>query len=196
MSSQPSQPELISKTTPRDSAFSTSGWLKISMMVSLITISAWIAIPFGSVPFTMQVVFVLMTPFILSTSAAMTAIALYLLMGAMGLPVFSGLSGGLHMLFGPTGGYLFGFLVAMPIMGMLAKKNMLFSLVIGLVIIYICGVSYLSFVANISFTNAIMAGFVPYVPLDILKILLVRLLLQKYKKIFTMECSLGEGAHE
>jgi biotin transport system substrate-specific component len=161
-------------------------------------IGAWITIPlpFSPVPFTLQIVIVLLCPFILGTSGAISAIILYLFMGVIGLPVFSGMQGGLHMLVGPTGGYLFGFLLAMPIMGMLAKKNMLISLSIGLLVIYACGVSYLAIFTQISFPKALLIGLVPYLPLDVLKVLLVRLLLLKYKKILTMECSLDEGAHE
>lgn len=198
MSSQHSQPETKTGSCEKESFFSLLHWIRISLMVSLMIIGAWITIPlpFSPVPFTLQIVIVLLCPFILGTSGAVSAIILYLFMGVIGLPVFSGMRGGLHMLVGPTGGYLFGFLLAMPIMGMLAKKNMLLSLAIGLLVIYACGVSYLSILTQISFTKALLIGLVPYLPLDVLKVLLVRLLLLKYKKILTMECSIDEGAHE
>jgi biotin transport system substrate-specific component len=198
MSSQHSQPDSNSVPCEKESFFSVLRWLRISLMVSLMIVGAWITIPlpFSPVPLTLQLVIVLLCPFILGSSGAVTAILLYLFMGVLGFPVFSGMHGGLHMLVGPTGGYLFGFLIAMPLMGALSKRNMLFSLIMGLLIIYACGVSYLAILTQISFSKALLLGFVPYLPLDILKILLVRLLLLKYKKVLTMECSLDEGAHE
>jgi biotin transport system substrate-specific component len=198
MSSQHSQPDTKTGPCEKERYFSVLHWIRISLMVSLMIIGAWITIPlpFSPVPFTLQIVIVLLCPFILGISGAVSAIILYLFMGVIGLPVFSGMQGGLHMLVGPTGGYLFGFLLAMPIMGMLAKKNMLISLSIGLLVIYACGVSYLAIFTQISFPKALLIGLVPYLPLDVLKVLLVRLLLLKYKKILTMECSLDEGAHE
>lgn len=200
MLSQPSQPDTDtgSENCSNYSFFSLRRWLQISLLVSLMIIGAWITIPlpFSPVPLTFQLLIVLLCPFILGSSGAFAAILLYLLMGSIGLPVFSGMHGGLHMLVGPTGGYLFGFLIVMPLMGALSKRNMLFSLIMGLLIIYACGVSYLAILTQISFSKALLLGFVPYLPLDILKILLVRLLLLKYKKVLTMECSLDEGDHE
>lgn len=200
MLSQPSKPDtdIGSENCNNYSFFSLRRWLQISLLVSLMIIGAWITIPlpFSPVPLTLQLLIVLLCPFILGSSGAFAAILLYLLMGAIGLPVFSGMHGGLHMLVGPTGGYLFGFLIAMPLMGAMSKKNMLLSLVIGLLVIYACGVSYLGIYTQRSFSNALLIGLVPYLPLDIMKLLLARLLLLKYKKILTMECSLDEGVHE
>jgi len=85
-----------------------------ALFAALLAVSATIAIPFGTVPATMQVLVVVLIALVLPRGWAAFAIAVYLLVGATGLPVFSGLRGGLSVLAGPTGGYLLGFLLAAP----------------------------------------------------------------------------------
>jgi biotin transport system substrate-specific component len=85
-----------------------------ALFAALLAASAAIAIPFGSVPVTMQVMVVVLIALVLSRRWAVFAVTVYLLAGALGLPVFSGMRGGLGVLLGPTGGYLFGFLLAAP----------------------------------------------------------------------------------
>lgn len=85
--------------------------VSIALFSVLIALCAWVAIP-ATVPFTLQTFAVLCTMGLLGGKRSVLAILLYLLLGAVGLPVFSGFRGGLGMLLGITGGYLVGFLAS------------------------------------------------------------------------------------
>ena len=82
-----------------------------SLMAALIAVGGYLAIPIGPVPIVLQNLFVLVAALLLGSKWGSAAVAVYLLAGACGLPVFAGGGGGLGHLFGPRGGYLFGFLV-------------------------------------------------------------------------------------
>ncbi|MCR5293565.1 MAG: biotin transporter BioY [Lachnospiraceae bacterium] len=87
-------------------AVSTAEMAKIAVSAVIIAICAWITIPLGAVPFTLQTFGFFMVTLVLGWKNGLYAILLYLLMGAVGLPVFSGMKGGIGVLFGTTGGYL------------------------------------------------------------------------------------------
>ena len=81
----------------------------IALSVTLISICAWIQIP-ASVPFTMQTFAVFLNSYLLGGRRGTLAVLIYILLGAIGAPVFSGMKGGLPSLLGPTGGYILGFI--------------------------------------------------------------------------------------
>ena len=82
------------------------------IFAALLAICAWITIPFAAVPFTLQTFGVFAALGLLGGKRGTIAIAVYLLLGAVGVPVFSGFQGGFGALFGATGGYLLGFLLS------------------------------------------------------------------------------------
>ena len=143
----------------------------------LIAISAQISIylPFSPVPITGQTLVILLAGLVLGKNRGAGAVGIYLVQGASGLPFFAGGKSGLVTLFGPTGGYLFGFLAAVYIVGMLSElrfKRSLFqtatALVIGNTIIYIFGLSWLArFVGE---SQALQLGLYPFLIGDLLKI--------------------------
>lgn len=145
----------------------------------IIAISAQITIniPFSPVPITAQTLAVLLAGLFLGKNLGAASIAAYLAQGAAGLPVFAGGKSGLAALFGPTGGYLFGFLAAAYIVGMLSElryQRSLFqassTLVVGNVIIYIFGLVWLArFVGE---SQVLQLGLYPFLIGDLLKILL------------------------
>lgn len=90
------------KWTPRDITYT-------AVMTGLIAVCSWISIP-AAVPFTLQTFAVYLTLELLGGRRGTFSVLVYLLLGALGLPVFSGFSGGVGVLFGPTGGYILGFL--------------------------------------------------------------------------------------
>ena len=108
---------------------------------SLICLCAWLSIPFGEVAFTMQTFAVFLALGLLGGKWGSAAIGVYLLLGAVGLPVFSGFRGGLGVLLGPTGGFLLGFLAAglcYRLMERLLKKKTL-AMGAGQLICYLFG---------------------------------------------------------
>lgn len=150
-----------------------------ALFAALLAVSSTIAIPFGTVPATMQVLVVVLIALVLPRGRAAFAVAVYLLVGAVGLPVFSGLRGGLSVLAGPTGGYLIGFLVAAPagawVRGMLSRSVASVTVVdsvtaiVVVVIVYAVGWEQLVLVSGMDPIVALGAGVVPFLLPDGLK---------------------------
>ena len=98
----------------------TKDMVYIALFTSIMIVCAFITIPFA-IPFTLQTFALFTIIGILGTKRAFISVLLYLLLGAVGLPVFSGFRGGIGHLFGATGGYLLGFLLTTLISGFLMK---------------------------------------------------------------------------
>lgn len=81
------------------------------LTVAIMAVSAWVTVPLGPIPFTLQMFAITFAVVVLTPKEAMAAIASYLLLGAVGVPVFSGMRGGIGVLAGPTGGFLWGYLL-------------------------------------------------------------------------------------
>ena len=142
----------------------------------LLAISSKIQIPLTPVPVTLQTLVVLVMAMFLGWRAAGAASFLYLAEGAIGLPVFAQ-GGGLPYLVGPTGGYLFGFLLASLVLGYLSERGWdrsiiltFFAMTLGTLIIYFIGVSWLAMIKDLN--TAIVFGLLPFLTPDILKIFL------------------------
>jgi biotin transport system substrate-specific component len=146
----------------------------------LLWLSAKIQVPYYPVPATMQTFVVLALGIAYGPTLGLATMALYLLEGAVGLPVFAGTwseGGGIHHLWGPTAGYLFGFVIAGGACGWLAERgwdrNMVMTavaMVVGNLIIYALGLTWLTI--QIGFADAIKYGIVPFLVLDAIKIAL------------------------
>jgi len=147
-----------------------------SLLAALIAVGAYIAIPIGPVPIVLQNFFVLLTGLLLGSRWGLISVAVYLLAGAVGLPVFAGGSGGVGRLAGPTGGYLVGFLPAVFVVGLIAgsKGNQVgrdvVAMVCGTALIYLLGVTWLKIITGMTTSKALMVGMYPFLPGDVLKI--------------------------
>lgn len=104
---------------------SASAVTRCGVCVALLACGAWVTVPVGPVPFTMQTFVLALLPQVLTTREASLAVLLYLLLGAVGLPVFSGFQGGPAALLGPTGGFLLGFLAGTPVAGAISHAGAL-----------------------------------------------------------------------
>ncbi len=148
-----------------------------SLFVALIAVGAFIAIPIGPVPIVLQNMFVLLAGLLLGPVWGLACVAVYLIIGLAGLPVFAGGTSGMGKLFGPTGGYLLGYLPCVFITASVSKglgKKPAFdilAMVLGSLIVYSAGVPWLKAVMGISLEKAIMIGMVPFLIGDALKIL-------------------------
>ncbi|KAF2955235.1 biotin transporter BioY [Marinitoga sp. 38H-ov] len=142
----------------------------LGLFTAFLIVTSWIKIPtpFG-VPFTLQVFGVILTIYFLKKDA-WKAILIYVLLGALGLPVFAGFSGGISVIFGPTGGYIIGFLLA-TLVAFLPFENIINGF-LAILIIYIFGVSGLMINLDLSLIKAIKIGFLPFVLFDSLKVIL------------------------
>ncbi len=150
----------------------------VALFTALIIIGGYISVPLplGSVPIVLADLFVMVTGLFLGFKWGVTSVALYLSLGALGLPVFASGTSGLAVLFGPTGGYLFGYLLLVASVGFIASKGKqsiiknLTALVIGNMLLYAIGVPWLKAVMNLSWAGALAAGLTPFIPGIIIKI--------------------------
>ncbi|GBC62174.1 BioY family transporter [Desulfonema ishimotonii] len=150
-----------------------------SLFAALIAAGSYLAIPIGPVPIVLQNLFILLAGLLLGSRWGLASVGIYLLAGAMGLPVFAGGTGGIGRLFGPTGGYLLSYLPAVFIVGWIseragtAARRILFdigAMILGSFIVYAIGVPWLSAMTGMAWKKAVMVGMVPFLPGDALKI--------------------------
>ena len=167
------RPTIIDRVVPRSLA------ADIALVVSgtaLTAVAAQLAIPTSPVPFTFQTLAVLLVGATLGSTRGALSMALYALIGALGLPVFSDASHGVSVLFGDTGGFIFGFIVAAALVGYLAEKNwssnalkMFASYAAGSVVIYAVGIPVLAAVAFAGDLAATAGFMVPFMVWDVVK---------------------------
>lgn len=135
-----------------------------------------IPLPISPVPITGQSLAIMLTGSILTARQAAFSVLTFLLLGAVGVPVFAGLTGGIGILVGPRGGYLIGFLVGAIVIALLkGKANNIWRLALanaagGIIVIYTLGALWLSFVTGMGLEKAIMVGVLPYIPGDLFKV--------------------------
>ena len=162
----------------------------ISLFATLISVSGYISIPlpFSAVPVTAQTLAVMLAGSLLPVGHAFASVLIFLLMGAAGLPVFSGGAAGLGIILGRTGGYLMGFLAgAVFISALKGKKPGFIRLLIinsigGIIVVYIFGVLWLDFVTGIGVYRAIALGAAPFIPGDIVKVITATFVSLKLRK--------------
>jgi len=154
----------------------------LSLTFALLTgLSAQVRIytPFSPVPFTLQVLPVLLAGAVLGRYFGGASQLAYLAMGAAGLPVFAGWRFGPAVLLGPTGGYLIGFLLAAFVTGWLVHSSdnarstprIILAMAAGMGIIYTLGTLQLALLLGLDARQAVAAGILPFVGLDLVKIL-------------------------
>jgi len=135
-----------------------------------------IPIPFSPVPISFTNLAIYFTVFILGWKRGIVSYLIYLLIGLVGLPVFSGFSGGFGKLAGPTGGYLIGFIFMALIAGFFIEKfsgnifMYVFGLILATLVAYLFGTIWLSYQAHLTFWQALLAGVIPYLIGDGIKI--------------------------
>lgn len=148
---------------------------------AFIALSARIQVPMWPVPMTMQTLAVLMVAMAFGARIGLATVTLYLLQGAVGLPVFAA-GGGLAYFAGPTAGYLWAFLVVAAVVGWLAERGFTRSVagafvtaIIGSAIIYVIGAGWLAIM--VSADTAIASGVLPFILGDLVKSALAAILL-------------------
>ena len=153
---------------------------------ALICLCAWLSVPFGDISFTLQTFGVFLALGLLGGKWGSAAIGVYLLLGAVGLPVFSGFRGGLGMLLGTTGGYLLGFLfsgLGYWLVNALWKRT-LPALLVGQVCCYLFGSLwyYYLYASGGGLGLILMKCVVPYLLPDLIKLALALFLIKKLRR--------------
>ena len=177
-------PTIYTRTFPR-----AAGWLRdvILILLGALFVAALaqvkVPLPFTPVPLTGQTFGVLLAGAVLGSKRGAASMALYIALGAFGLPVFAGGASGLAYLSGATLGYLIGFVLAAYVTGLLAERGLersvrtsLIPFLVGTLIIYVCGVTWLAILLG-SLNNAIAAGVFPFLIGDAIKLALAALAL-------------------
>jgi biotin transport system substrate-specific component len=150
--------------------------LYASLMAAMTAVGALIAIPIGPVPIVLQNFFVLLTALLLGPRWGLASVGTYLLIGACGLPVFAGGTGGLAKLAGPTGGYLIGYLPAVFVAGMVSRQGGgrvlpdVLAMVAAMLLVYALGASWLKVLTGMDWTKTLAVGMLPFLVGDALKI--------------------------
>jgi len=172
----------------KDEKVSVRGMVYAAMFGAGTAAGAYIIIPMPPVPITLQTLFLNLAGALLGGRLGALSQVVYVLLGVIGLPVFAGGKAGMGVLLGPTGGYLIGFIVAAYVVGKLIeiKKNPgfiwnLFSMVAGMIVIYVFGVIQLSFIARLSINKSILVGVLPFLIGDGLKIIAAALIILKIR---------------
>jgi biotin transport system substrate-specific component len=152
-------------------------------MAAITAVAAQIAIPIPPVPFTLQVLAVTLSGLLLGSRYGALAQAVYVLVGAVGVPVFSEFSGGLGHILGPRGGYLVSYPIAAAVAGLAApavaggvrRRALFFGFLWGcasLAVIYALGATWLAVVTNLPAGIVLVQGVLIFVPFDLIKVAL------------------------
>jgi biotin transport system substrate-specific component len=167
---------------------STRGMVYAALFGALTAAGAFIVIPLPPVPITAQTFFLNVSSILLGGPLGAASQFIYVMLGIVGMPVFAGGKAGLGVLFGPTGGYLLGFIIAAFVIGIVNRIRKeagifwhIFSMFIGMLIIYFLGSIQLSLVAKMNFNKALAVGVLPFIPGDIIKIILAAIVSLRLK---------------
>ena len=153
---------------------------------ALLAACAWISIPLGDVAVTLQTFGVALALLLLGGKWGTVSILIYLLLGAVGLPVFSGFRGGIGALAGVTGGFLWGFLVFGLVFRMLERFGKVPALIAGLLACYGCGCFWFSVYSGGGLGLILLRCVVPFLIPDGVKLWLAFSLSRRLKKVINI----------
>jgi biotin transport system substrate-specific component len=172
-------------------------WMVLaSLMAALTAVGAYIHVPIGPVPIVLSTLFVLLTGLLLGSRWGMASMGLYLLVGAIGIPVFAGGKGGLAHFLGPTGGYLFGFVLSAWITGLISERlrhlwvGEILAVIAGSLAIYSLGVPWLKMITQMPWQKTLVVGMVPFLIGDAVKASVVLILARAVRPILNRQVNL------
>lgn len=167
----------------------------IAIFVAMIAVLAQITIPLPYVPLTMQTFAIALAGVVLGAKRGAIAAGIYLLLAAIGVPVLSGFGGGFGILIGPSGGYLLSFPVLAFLSGFVAEKaanlgrGKFFLLVPGLItammFTLVAGSLQLAFVMQLDLVPAFLAGMVPFIVPEMIKVALVVIIAPRIQQVIS-----------
>lgn len=170
----------------------TKGMILAALFAALTAVGAFIRIPIGPVPITMQALFTILAGVMLGARIGAMSQLIYVLLGLIGLPIFSDGTGGLNHVISPSFGYLIGFVISAYVMGKIVENSekitfikIFATCILGIIIIYLIGIPYLYvilknvLVQKITLQYVIKIGFLFFIPGDLLKAVIASLLAVK-----------------
>lgn len=180
--SQTTYPTLVQALWPHTDVKRRALLILAGSLLVALAARVTIPLPFSPVPITGQTFAVLLVGALLGSRAGAAAMIAYLAEGAMGLPVFAGGRGGADVLVGPTAGYLYGFVAAAFVTGWLCERGWdrrvttaALAMLVGNVVIYLFGLPWLAYFVGPD--RVLVAGLLPFIPGDLLKLVLAALAL-------------------
>jgi biotin transport system substrate-specific component len=165
----------VSSSSQRLGAIHRLVWT--ALLAACVAVGAWLQLPIGAVPITLQPLFVFLAGYLLGPASGAAAVALYVAAGVLGLPVFAGGKAGLGVLLGPTGGYLVGFVLGAGVTGLAAPRGARLGWIPGvlagvaaLAVAYAVGAARLAQVLHFDARKAIAVGVAPFLAFDAVKV--------------------------
>ncbi len=164
---------------------------KITLMTAFLVVASYIVIPlpFAVASISLQTLAINLIALLLSPYQAGSSIFLYVLLGAIGIPVFNGGKGGVSYLMGPTGGFFIGFIVAVVLISLLKGKKysilryILVTVCVGIPVIYLFAIGWMMAVTGLSLKSAFLTGCAPFLPLDAVKCVVASLIARPLLKV-------------
>ncbi|MGG3468423.1 biotin transporter BioY [Neobacillus pocheonensis] len=150
-------------------------WILSALFAAIIGILAQVTIPLPLVPITGQTLAVGLAATILGSRYGSLSVILYAFIGAVGIPVFSGMSGGFGVIVGPTGGYIIGFIPAAFLTGFILEKTSftvikgMIANTTGMLVTLAIGSAWLKFAADMTWQAAFSSGFLPFIVVGLIK---------------------------
>ena len=169
-----------------------------ALFAALTAVGAFLSIPIGPVPIVLQNMFVYLAGLLLGSRWGLASVGVYLLVGAVGLPVFAGGLGGIGRLVGPTGGYLIGYLPTVFLIGKVAHRETpqmmtdVLAMICGTLVLYACGVTWLKIVSGMPMGKSLALGMYPFLIGDAVKIAAAAAIARALRPVLRIENS---GAH-
>lgn len=148
----------------------------IALFAAITAVFAQISFPTPPVPFTLGILGVMLSATVLETKLAVCSQFIYILLGAVGAPIFAGFQGGVHRIIGPTGGFLVAYIIMAAVIGVVLSKSPKYSFkwalianAASLVPCYLLGAAWLGFSMNLSFKDTLLSAVLPFIPFDLVK---------------------------
>lgn len=174
----------MNESAKKQTVFSVRQLALIGLMTAVICVLGPLAlsIPVSPVPISLGTLAIYFVVAVLGMKRGTVSVLIYILLGLVGVPVFAGFTAGPGKLFGPTGGYIIGFIFMALICGFFVDRFSnripfyIFGMLLGTAVCYLFGTIWLGYQMELTFTKALMAGVIPYIPGDLVKLILATLI--------------------
>ena len=168
----------------------TSAMVIVAFCTAIIAVLAQITIPLPMIPITGQTLAVGLVATILGKKYGTYSVILYVCLGAIGIPVFQAFTGGLGIVFGPTGGYIIGFIPCALVVGYYLHwttftiPNAIIANLLGMIVTLAFGATWLKILNDLTWSAAITGGVLPFIPVGIIKAVLAAVIgIVVYKRL-------------
>lgn len=159
-----------------------------ALLCALCAVLSQIQVPLPPVPVSLSLLAVHLCGALLGMRWGAAAIGCYVALGAVGLPVYAGFAGGISVLFGPTGGFLFGYILCAWIVGMLSqrlgftRRALMLAMAAGTLACYLCGTAWFMLTTGANLAVSLAGCVLPFIPGDLVKIFLAAILCLRLEK--------------